>query len=383
MISPASRDSAHAAVVGVERDLAGDVLDRDRSVAARGRELALARQRRRAACALGLKCTPIWMPSNPSRRAGPGHLDDDAVALLLGRDLHLVDQRLFHRAPLDLDLDLVCDPRNALRWPRRTCRAATSGTPATVNVFVSRETMPSELRLTSQAASDSAPTRTRARVRRRRRVLNDHGLQLCAPGVGVEGMAAASGASLPRRNSMRRRPGGRPGSPRQAGRPDKSTWTRSWRPGRRGRRLRPRRSARCRAGPSARPASSRTSARPPRATRRRARTSVRNAPSIVSTLPASVPSSSSAVRSVTTIGRPPSVARDPDRQPGAGGAVGDRHDAVRAFRANRQRDQRGMDVKAVADHLGPDAVGLQHRAGHARRAMRHRRHAVEQVRRMA
>ena len=45
------------------------------------------------------------------------------------------------------------------------------------------------------------------------------------------------------------------------------------------------------------------------------RTSIRNAPSIVSTLPARVPSSSSAVRSVTTIGWPPRRAREPTGSP--------------------------------------------------------------------
>ena len=42
-----------------------------------------------------------------------------------------------------------------------------------------------------------------------------------------------------------------------------------------------------------------------------------------------------------------------------------------------------MDVDAVADDFRRDFVGLQHRAGQPGRAMAERRHAVEEMRRVA
>ena len=41
-----------------------------------------------------------------------------------------------------------------------------------------------------------------------------------------------------------------------------------------------------------------------------------------------------------------------------------------------------MHVKAVANELGPTLLGFEHRARHARRTVRHRRHAIEEMRRV-
>ncbi len=38
------------------------------------------------------------------------HLDHDAVAILFGRDFHVVHEPLLHGAPLDFDFDLVAVP---------------------------------------------------------------------------------------------------------------------------------------------------------------------------------------------------------------------------------------------------------------------------------
>ena len=100
-----------------------------------------------------------------------------------------------------------------------------------------------------------------------------------------------------------------------------------------------------------------TSDRPTRST------SVSNARSIVSTLPASVPSARNAADSPTVIGLIAEHARDvPTGRAGGRGAVGDRHDSRRAFGRHRGPNERGMDVHAVADQLGRDFFGLQHRA---------------------
>jgi hypothetical protein len=71
-----------------------------------------------------------------------------------------------------------------------------------------------------------------------------------------------------------------------------------------------------------------------------------------------------------------------NRQAGGGGGIGDGHDACRMLGGNRGVHQRRMDVDAVADDLGDDLVGLQHRAGEAGRTMTERRHFIEEVRRL-
>ena len=112
-------------------------------------------------------------------------------------------------------------------------------------------------------------------------------------------------------------------------------------------------------------------------------TSVRNARSMVSTLPASVPSPRRAADSPAVIGCPPSVPRAPGGRPRHGRAVGDRHDARRALRRDRGADERWVDVIAVANHLGRDFFALENGPGQARRAVAEGRHAIEQVGRMA
>jgi hypothetical protein len=109
------------------------------------------------------------------------------------------------------------------------------------------------------------------------------------------------------------------------------------------------------------------------------RTSMRKARSMVMTLPASVPSSSSADLGVTTMGRPPSIARDPTGSPDAAGAVGDGHQPVGGLGLEGQPHDARVHVVAVADDFGRHLRGLEDGPDHARLAMRERRHAVEEV----
>ena len=53
------------------------------------------------------------------------------------------------------------------------------------------------------------------------------------------------------------------------------------------------------------------------------------------------------------------------------------------FAASRCAMHRRMHVMAVADELGRDVVAREHRAGESRLAMRHRPHAIEEMRRLA
>ena len=52
------------------------------------------------------------------------------------------------------------------------------------------------------------------------------------------------------------------------------------------------------------------------------------------------------------------------------------------FRGDRDADDGGMDVMAVADELGGDVVAREDRADQPGIAMRHRPHAIEQMRRV-
>ena len=83
-----------------------------------------------------------------------------------------------------------------------------------------------------------------------------------------------------------------------------------------------------------------------------------NARSIVSTLPARVPSSRYAA-SLIVMRSVADVRVAAGRQARAGGAVGDRHHPFGSFRRQRDTHHRGMDVNAVADDLGDDLFGFQ------------------------
>ena len=109
-------------------------------------------------------------------------------------------------------------------------------------------------------------------------------------------------------------------------------------------------------------------------------TSCLSAPSIVSVLPASVPSSRKAASRPTVMVWLPSGTFVPTGRPGAAGAVGDRHRAVRTKgRDDRPRDD-VVHVVAVAHELGPDGRAVDDGADESRRAVRERRHAIEDVR---
>ena len=108
--------------------------------------------------------------------------------------------------------------------------------------------------------------------------------------------------------------------------------------------------------------------------------STRNTRSIVAVLPARVWSSRNDAWSVTVIVRPPSRARRARGQAGAGGPVGDGHDAIGAFRGDGHPQHAGMDVVAVAHQLSGNLDRLQDRPGKTRLAMPHRRHAIEEMR---
>ena len=70
------------------------------------------------------------------------------------------------------------------------------------------------------------------------------------------------------------------------------------------------------------------------------------------------------------------------RQPGSRRAVGNGHEALGPLRRERQPHESRVDVHAVANHLGRNRLVLEDGAGEARRPMAHRRHAIEEVRRL-
>ena len=229
--------------------------------------------------------------------------------------------------------------------------------PVSLKVCVSEAVAPSVLTFTVQPASPTASA--------------------LAPSTDTSRGVAAITSSV-----VERRPGARPGSTPAPRRPTSARpgTPRRGRPDRR-RRLPPavrdRRRPRARAGVVAHNRAASTMPRPA------GPTSWRKAPSMVRMLPASVPSASTAQRSATRIGWSPSTRGRPERQAGAGGGVGDRQHAVDALGAHRQPHHRRVDVEAVADHLARDLVVGEHGPGQAGRPVRQRRHAIEQVRRVA
>ena len=69
----------------------------------------------------------------------------------------------------------------------------------------------------------------------------------------------------------------------------------------------------------------------------------------------------------------------PHRKARSGRPIGDREDLRWALGGNRGADERGMDVKQVADEFRGDFVGLQHRAHQPWRPVPEWRHPVEEV----
>ena len=82
---------------------------------------------------------------------------------------------------------------------------------------------------------------------------------------------------------------------------------------------------------------------------------------------------------VAVIVWPPRRRAAAGRQAGGGRAVGDRQHARRALGRHRRSHHRRMDVKAVADDLGRDFLGLKDGAGQPGRAVAEGRHAIEQM----
>ena len=104
---------------------------------------------------------------------------------------------------------------------------------------------------------------------------------------------------------------------------------------------------------------------------------------MVMRLPHSVPSSRKQASSVTVTARPPSDTLLPTGRPAP--ALPSVMAIVRStpLGADRRRRDRRMHVVAVADDLRRHGVLGQHGAGQPGRAVRHRRHPVEQVRGVA